>query len=72
MPLSDKNGAYITVYNNAFIPNIFKKTAFDPKKGYLNFLDSKFKDILILTYPNDDDVVAYVYAKIEKIWNRFS
>jgi len=63
---ADRDGAYITAYNNAFIPNISKQVEFDPKKGYLNFLDSKFKNRLVLTYPNDDDAVAYVYAKIEE------
>lgn len=63
---ADKDGAYITAYNNAFIPNVSKKADFDPQKGYLNFLDSQFKNKLVLIYPSDDDAVAYVYAKIEE------
>ena len=65
---ADPDGAYITAYNNTFVPTYAsdRLPQSEYPKRYADYLRPEFKDKLVLTYPHDDDAVLYVYDKIEQ------
>ncbi|MBI7468848.1 ABC transporter substrate-binding protein [Pseudomonas aeruginosa] len=69
---ADPDGAYVTAYNNAFVPTY--ASVLLPREQYptryADYLRPEFKNKLVLTYPHDDDAVLYVYDKLEKRYGR--
>ncbi|KAF2209001.1 hypothetical protein CERZMDRAFT_70365 [Cercospora zeae-maydis SCOH1-5] len=63
----DPDGAWYTEAINGFGTFIYdtsKLAASDVPTSYASLTDKKYKGKLILTYPNDDDAVAYLFSII--------
>ncbi len=65
---ADPDGAYVTAYNNAFVPTYasVRLPAERYPTRFADYLKPAFKGKLVLTYPHDDDAVLYVYDKLER------
>ncbi|WP_447110543.1 ABC transporter substrate-binding protein [Pseudomonas aeruginosa] len=65
---ADPDGAYVTAYNNAFVPTYasVRLPAEHYPTRFADYLKPAFKGKLVLTYPHDDDAVLYVYDKLER------
>ncbi|CAG8959279.1 hypothetical protein HYFRA_00013049 [Hymenoscyphus fraxineus] len=63
----DLNGAFLPNSFNSFGNFVYDSTkvaAADVPKNYMDILDPKWKGKLVLTYPNDDDAVTYLFSII--------
>lgn len=66
---TDPDGAFLPVSGASFGPFVFKTAAVptaDIPRSYADVLDPKWKSKLVLTYPNDDDAVLYLFVLIVK------
>lgn len=57
------NGWHLDSFGN-FVYDNTKVSAADVPKNYQDILDPKWKGKMVLTYPNDDDAIAYLFSII--------
>ncbi|OOQ88317.1 putative abc-type fe3+ transport periplasmic component protein [Penicillium brasilianum] len=65
--LTNANGAYLPVFAASFGPFVFNASVVptaDIPKSYGDILNPKWKGKIVLTYPNDDDAVLYLFKLI--------
>lgn len=61
-PAGRFTGLFMLTFANSYNKNYV--TAENAPRDYSDFLKPEFKDRIIITYPNDDDAVLYVFDKI--------
>ncbi|WP_248006634.1 ABC transporter substrate-binding protein [Serratia sp. PL7] len=64
----DKDGAWVGICVNAFSNLSNVQLAPNPPVDANDYLDPKWKDKIILDYPNDDDATQFLFMKVIEIY----